>query len=242
MGPRRGMVLSDLHLFARRSRGMALVKGLKHELAALDLLVLNGDIFDFRWSYHPGRLASQAAAAAWLGRLHDAYPRCQIHLVLGNHDGLVSFQEELARLAPSLARFHWHADCLQLGAALFLHGDCAQARMDARRLAEYRQAWEHKGNRGAWGSGAYRCADWLGLTRLVHQWHFPHQRTVRRIAYYLDHARPGWRREVRDCYFGHTHLPMSRFEFEGVRFHNTGAAVGRLGFHPIFFELPATNG
>ena len=235
-------MLSDLHLFARRSKGMALVNGLDRELLTIDLLVLNGDIFDFRWSSFPRLEESQTAAAAWLGGLHDDYPRCEIHLVLGNHDGPVSFQDELARLAPSLARFHWHADFLQLGSALFLHGDCAHARMDARRLVRYRQAWEHKPNRGAWASQAYRGADWLGLTRLVHQWHFPQRRTVQRIAYYLDDARPGWRREVRDCYFGHTHLPMSQFEFEGVRFHNTGSAVGNLGFKPIFFELKAIAG
>jgi len=46
----RGIVLSDLHLFARRSQAADCMHRLRTELATVRVLVLNGDIFDFRWS------------------------------------------------------------------------------------------------------------------------------------------------------------------------------------------------
>jgi UDP-2,3-diacylglucosamine pyrophosphatase LpxH len=46
LGTARGVVLSDLHLFAQRSRGVDCVNRLRAELASATILVLNGDIFD----------------------------------------------------------------------------------------------------------------------------------------------------------------------------------------------------
>ncbi|MEN8773858.1 MAG: hypothetical protein ABF379_09885 [Akkermansiaceae bacterium] len=46
-----GLVISDLHLFAGRSDGAVLFKGIQSQLKSVDLLVLNGDTFDFRWSH-----------------------------------------------------------------------------------------------------------------------------------------------------------------------------------------------
>ena len=63
----RGVVVSDLHLFARRSRGSELLDSLAGQLAEADLLVLNGDTFDFRWIAPRDR--EQAFAAA-VEKLH----------------------------------------------------------------------------------------------------------------------------------------------------------------------------
>ena len=49
----RGMAVSDLHLFAYRSAGEEYFNSLRPQLNATDILVLNGDIFDFRWSTLP---------------------------------------------------------------------------------------------------------------------------------------------------------------------------------------------
>ena len=85
---------------------------------------------------------------------------------------------------------------------------------------------------------AYECVDRLGITRRVHEWHFPRRKTVERIAFYLDNACPGWREQTRDCFFGHTHLPFSNYEYNGINFHNSGSAIHNLDFNPILFETP----
>ena len=43
----QGLVISDLHLFSRRSRAEELLAGIKGEIIGADVLVLNGDVFDF---------------------------------------------------------------------------------------------------------------------------------------------------------------------------------------------------
>lgn len=231
----RGLVVSDLHLFARRSEGMARFDAMRAELEAVEWLVLNGDTFDFRWSTLRGQEATVAAALAWLRELADELPRCEIHFVFGNHDCLAGFDEALAGLAAVLPWLRPHADALQLGSSLFLHGDCAHSEMDARRFNRYRAAWRRDRQRGPWGASAYAWADRLGLTRLAHQWHFPRRETVRRIAFYLDQTRPRWRRETRHCYFGHTHLPFTSYAHEGITFHNTGSAIRGMAFNPLCF-------
>lgn len=236
----RGLVLSDLHLFARRSEGAARFALLCERLRQLDVLVLNGDIFDFRWSCLRDMEATQAAAAAWLRGLASDLPRCAVHFIMGNHDCLAAFQDQLAALADDLTNFHWHASWLRLGSAVFVHGDCVHASVNEEAFQRYREVWRNDRQRGPLGAAAYSCADRLGITRLVHAGHFPRRRTVRRIARYLDDASPGWRDSTRNCYFGHTHLPFARHEHEGIFFHNTGSAIRGMDFQPAVFETTVT--
>jgi len=237
--PRRGLVVSDLHLFARRSQGAAHFESLHDKLRSVDVLVLNGDIFDFRWSTLPGETATIAAALDWLCALADRHRHCQIHFIHGNHDCLITFRDKLVALAATMPRLQCHTNELRLSSALFLHGDCANRKMDVAGLRRRRARWERTMPGGNFSCVAYIAIDRLGITRRSHEWIFPRKRTVRRIAHYLDRAAPDWRRHTRDCYFGHTHLPFSHYHYDGVAFHNTGSAiqVRGLGFNPLFFDL-----
>lgn len=232
---RRGLVVSDLHLFARRSMGAERFAGLRARLAEADLLVLNGDIFDFRWSTLPDHAATIAASSRWLRQLAEDHPRCEIHYVLGNHDWFGSFREELQGLCAGLPRLRWHEERLRLGSCLFVHGDCTHYRMDAEGFRRYRQGWNHDRRRTRAETAAYRWVDRLGLTLRLHHWQFPRQQTVERLAHYLDSACPGWQAGLRDCYFGHTHLPFSDFTHGGIRFHNTGSGIAGQEFNPLPF-------
>lgn len=235
---RRGIVISDLHLFARRSRGAARFDSLRSKLSSAEVLVLNGDIFDFRWSTLGKHDETLPAAVKWLRDLAGDFPECQVHFIVGNHDCTTAFLEELSRLADDLPCFEWHEYLLRLGPALFFHGDCAHRPMDHQALRRFRRKWQGNWRCGPALSAAYLCADRLGITRRVHEWHFPRHKTVERIAYYLDHASPDWREQTRHCYFGHTHLPFSNYEYDGIQFHNTGSAIFNLDFNPITFEAP----
>ncbi|MCC6235800.1 MAG: hypothetical protein IT580_24400 [Verrucomicrobiales bacterium] len=238
---RRGLVVSDLHLFARRSVGDACFQSLRAELASVDLLVLNGDIFDFRWSTLRGHHATVQAAVMWLRQLAAELPRCEIHYVLGNHDCLELFQERLPHWCAGESRLHWHEHQLRLGSALFLHGDCSVGHYDLAALRSYRSPWEHDSQRSPFAAHAYRLADRLGMTALVHRWHFPREQTVARVVYHLDQTQAGWKKEIRDCYFGHTHLPFAHHPHAGVNFHNTGSAIRGMKFNPIRFAVPPGN-
>ena len=236
------MVISDLHLFARRSRGSVRFNSIREKLSCADMLVLNGDIFDFRWSTLGGQKETLPAAMNWLRNLANEFPGGQIHFIVGNHDCAGAFLENLAQLSAALPRFQWHEYLLRLGPALFFHGDCAHRQMDHRGLSRFRENWQRDWRWSPAMATAYECVDRLGITRRVHEWHFPRRKTVERIAFYLDSANPGWRAQTRDCYFGHTHLPFSNYTYDGIHFHNTGSAIHNLDFNPIVFEAPLEEG
>lgn len=233
----RGIALSDLHLLARRSAGEEYLKSLRPQLVLANTLVLNGDIFDFRWSTLPSMEVTATRAVEWLSELHAAYPACEIHYVLGNHDCPEFFAERLEVLAKQLNRFQWHPLGVRLGTAVFVHGDCTHRVMDPAALRRFRADWDNDRRHGRWMTQAYVAVDRLGLTRAAHQCYFPRRRTVERAMHYLDRAWPKWRTNVRDCYFGHTHQPFSAYQYEAIRFHNTGSAIRGMGFNPLTFHL-----
>jgi len=232
-----GLVVSDLHLFARRSVGRELMRELLPDLKTARVLVLNGDIVDFRWSTCAHHEETLQRSLDWLGELIATLPGCEIHYVLGNHDCLAGFKPALSKLAHAHHRFHWHEYHLQLGDALFLHGDCTHWRMGKHDLQSYRDGWSRSRRRGKTATSAYRVFDRLGVTRLVHRWHFTLDRTLDRLTHHLDDAHVGWREQVRHCYFGHTHEPFDHFERGGVAFHNTGSAIRGLKFNPLPLSL-----
>lgn len=238
----RGLVLSDLHLFARRSEGDARFAALRPELTRASVLVLNGDIFDFRWSTLPDLTATHAAAGEWLeGLLHDL-PTCEVRYVLGNHDCVRAFATRLDAISARQRRFAWHPYWLRLGPAIFVHGDCAQRTMDLDGLRAYRASWQSDPARPSrLAARLYAWADWLGVTRRIHEWQFPRRATVQRVASFIDSACPGWRSETQDCYFGHTHLPFSAYAQDGIRFHNTGSGIRGACFNPLTFTVSTTD-
>jgi UDP-2,3-diacylglucosamine hydrolase len=233
-------VLSDLHLFARRSAGQELMRDLLPDLKRVRLLVLNGDIVDFRWSTLGSHQETVRRSVDWLEELIASLPGCQVRYVLGNHDCHAAFVPALERLAGTHSGFHWHEFSLQLDGILFLHGDCTNWRMDQRSLERLRRSWSRSRRRGTSATNAYRALDRLGVTRVAHRWQFPVGRTLDRLTYHLDEAHPGWSHEIRHCYFGHTHEPFRDIERQGVRFHNTGSAIRSMKFNPL--PLPLASG
>ena len=236
----RGIAISDLHLFARRSAGEEYLDSLRSQLTSADILVLNGDIFDFRWSTLASAQVTAARAVEWLAALHAAYPACEIHYVLGNHDCPAFFSERLDGLASQLPRFQWHEFGVRIGTALFVHGDCTHSTMDPAALRRFREDWDNERQYGQWLAKAYLAVDRLGITRAAHQCYFPRRTTVRRAMHYLDYACPEWRVNTRDCYLGHTHHPFSNYQHGDIRFHNTGSAIRGMGFNPLTFQLSAS--
>lgn len=239
---RRGLVISDLHLYALRSRGWDCLRSLCDGVGSVDILVLNGDIFDFRWSTLDSTETTISAAMQWLSALLELYADMKVIYVLGNHDCLPEFERRLRSLSQAEPRLEVHPYFALVGDALFLHGDCANGWLNGEGLGRYRARWQREERFGRLAARTYRYADKLGGTRLVHWASYPQGRTVKRVSHYLDDVLPEWRGKVRHCYFGHTHRPFAGFEKGGVTFHNTGSASGGMEFLPIFFDVTEPAG
>ncbi len=237
----QGLVISDLHLFSRRSRAEELLEEMRDTLASADVLVLNGDVFDFRWSVLPDMRATIHAAMDWLDNLMEVRAGRTVHYLLGNHDCVSCFTEALSDFARTRPSLHCHESLLRIGGNVFLHGDCANRRMDAESHRRYREAWSRDKQRGAVGRFFYDAADASGASRKVHDLWFPQAGTVARVAHHLDHILPRWRGEIGHCYFGHTHLPFTGHRHDGVLFHNTGSAIRDMDFLPLAFTCPSAT-
>lgn len=240
--PIRGLVISDLHLLARRSVGDSLLDSMEPQLENCEVLVLNGDTFDFRWSMLRSEEASITAAIKWLEERIGRMDGRDLHFVLGNHDCIRAFCDGLGSLREKWPNFHVHEYTLRLGNQIFLHGDCANRKMNHPELARTRLGWAHDKPRGSFSAALYAMADLTGMSLAFHRCYFPRNVVVARVAHHLDDTLPDWRDNASDCYFGHTHMPFRDHRHEGVLFHNTGSAIRGMGFQPIEFEFENTQG
>ena len=200
---------------------------------------MNGDTFDSRWSQYPSQQATVAAALEWLTNLLDSLGRAEVHYIYGNHDWLGMFRDSLEELSSRHPRLFSHKYWLRLDRSLFLHGDCANYRMAQAALERLRRPWKRDRQRGWLSASLYDLADLTGLNGLVHRCYFPRNRAVGNVAYYLDQTMHGWRDQVDDCYFGHSHLPFRDHLLGPVRYHNTGSGIPGMGFQPLRFPLSA---
>src|SRR5690606_38110161 len=116
-------VVSDLHLFAERSKGRGHTSQIIEAARRSELLVLNGDIFDFDWSTLGSIERTADAAEKWIRALVSACPDCEILYLLGNHDGVRAWAERLDHLADDLPAFRWSPAYCRRGNTLFTHGD-----------------------------------------------------------------------------------------------------------------------
>jgi UDP-2,3-diacylglucosamine hydrolase len=219
---------SDFHLFASRSLGMAAWDQVLVVSRQASLFVLGGDIFDFRWATMRTIQEAVQEATDLLGDLLRKRPGCQFHYVLGNHDYHRDFLKSLAELAATTGNLSWHRFLLRLGRCVFLHGDVADRKMDARRFAASRDRWLDESKRGRVLNALYDAAVAARIHKPVPML-FHRRRTVAaRILSYLREAGQGPQQGVRHVYFGHIHRPFSDYQYNGLTFHNCGGAIKGL--------------
>ena len=232
---KHGLVVSDLHLFARRSEGELLLRSVAPQVHASKVIIFNGDTFDFRWSERGSERESVDAALEWLEKFIDSVPDKDVHFLLGNHDCLAVFVEKLKKWEATVGRFFSHEYHLKIGRCLFLHGDVANRRMGVDDLRKFRKQWASDRPRKPWQRRVYQATDLLKLSSAFHKLYFPPQRAVERVVFHLNEAFPKWQSEFDDIYFGHTHLGFEGYAHSGVRFHNTGSGIKGMGFSPLKF-------
>lgn len=101
--------LCEVHyLFCRRFDGERAWDKLLELSRRATMVVLGGDIFDFRWTTRPTIEQSAQEAIQLLASLVRKNRRCEFHYVMGNHDHHQLFLSRLDDLAGDEANFSWH--------------------------------------------------------------------------------------------------------------------------------------
>ena len=118
---KRGLVISDLHLFSSRSDGFSLMDKIWNDLRKLDVLVLNGDIFDFRWSQLTSEEETINEALKWLQKVVEISDDIQIHYIIGNHDCIVDFTKSIKEFSKNYPHLEIHDTQLLLDRLSLIH-------------------------------------------------------------------------------------------------------------------------
>jgi UDP-2,3-diacylglucosamine hydrolase len=232
-----GVVISDLHMFARRSKAEYILEKLHNACQSADLLVLNGDIFDFRWTTLDTVHETMMAAISWLEHLTEQFEHCRIAFVLGNHDCNREFTRWLGVLAHEAPNFSWHSDYLILHGAAFLHGDCVHRAASQWGLDAYRKPWKIVRKKSDAANAIYQVVYQAGITRTVPRLYFRRKAMANRVLSYLNRMEPEAMEGVESIFVGHTHVPFTDFVHKGKRFHNTGTAIHRRQFNLLTFTM-----
>lgn len=223
-------VVSDLHMFCKRSQWERHIPKIHDAAKEAELFVFNGDSVDFKWTSLPGIPETITAAAQFFDDLCQQYPECHFHVNLGNHDFVTDFIHALEELSERTPNFSWHPYYLRVGSTLFLHGDVANRKMNHRQLQRYRATWCQHKKQGSFKNrlwdAAFRAKAHLAISRLA----FPPRRTVKRVSSYLYDIGHTREHGVKSVYFGHTHQPVYGHHYKGVTFHNGGAPMPGINF------------
>lgn len=230
----KGVFVSDLHVFSGRSVGESLPKQLPLAFPDASLLVLGGDIFDFKWS-PMGETGTLDAAKNWLMTLLDQW-QGKVMFLAGNHDCLPKFFDVMGDVASQCDRFTWHDHHVQIGNALFLHGDVLDAGNHVSMLSDYRYKFHPTTNQTALSRKAYSAIVAMRLHRMAPKLRHRQVQTCQKLYNFLPQL-VETPKLIRRVYYGHTHVPVAGREFQGVQFYNPGAAIRHIAFKPIQFEV-----
>ncbi|MBI2431495.1 MAG: metallophosphoesterase [Candidatus Hydrogenedentes bacterium] len=225
-------VVSDLHMFCRRSQWEKHLDAIHEAATVADMFIFNGDTVDFKWSCFSTVSQTVLHAVRFFRELATKYPRCNFHVNLGNHDHVQPFIFALDALAREVDNFSWHPYYLRINNTIFLHGDVANRKMSHHQLERYRRRWDAYRNRrqGQIKNRVYDAAFRAGAHVAISKLAFPHRRTVKRVVAYLEDIGHASTHGVEQVYFGHTHVPISGYQYGGVVFHNGGAPMEGIGF------------
>lgn len=227
---RKGFVVSDLHIFAERSIANEHLGTIGRAASRSPCLVLNGDIFDFKWTTLKCIDSTIDEATAWLETLCQAHPECQIHYVLGNHDALKPFTHRVARLGGHCPNLKLHPSYLRLGHNLFMHGDLALTPGIRKELE--RELMQTVRKKGKLMNLGYSLLTKTGSHCGISLFQVKKAQATQIIAYLKHHHLHAG---VTDVYYGHTHVPFHNYHHDGIAFHNTGSTIRKL--KPNFLEF-----
>ena len=134
--------------------------------------------------------------------------------------------------------FHWSENTWRIGSNVFLHGDILDGQRHFGGLDVYRSGFHEDRAKGRLGNMMYSAVIQTRIHGLIPRLRHRHMRTCQRLVEYLEGQGEGFLNDVSDIYFGHTHVPLTAYEFDRFRFHNVGSGIRHLQFAPAKFQVP----
>ncbi len=233
---KRGIFTSDFHMFTDRSVVESILPNLEKVAKSADLIVLGGDIVDFKWSRLPDQEQTELAAIKWLQNFSAQYRNKQIIYLIGNHDWAPSYLTRLNHLATMNSHVEIYKYWYRQGDALFLHGDVTNTPPNHDSLKYRRSNGTHQRKKGRLQNSLYSLIFFLRLPVLINYLLNRNDRICKHLLQYLQNEGllDG---TIRRVFFGHTHSVINHFELEGLTFFNSGAPLKYLASEILQFEI-----
>ncbi|PHS06464.1 MAG: hypothetical protein COA78_14215 [Blastopirellula sp.] len=229
--------VSDLHLFSDRSDAHRYDDRLKKTVRDAKTFVLGGDIFDFDWTTLPSVDHTVDAAMDWLGELLSENNDCQFHYLLGNHDCHLPFVNRLQQLSTEVDNLKWDPFYIRLGNSLMMHGDVDNKSANNQSIEKSRTVRMNATKRHALQHRLYDLAIKTRLHKVIGHVANPKKRVASRILGYLENEGQGVESGLENVYFGHTHVVMREYQYQGIHFHNGGAPMPGLKFRIMEMDI-----
>lgn len=220
-----GYVISDLHLFTTRTAADVHMPHVVKGSANADFIVLNGDIFDFRWTTLQNLRDTVRASINWLRDFCQKCSPCEVFYVMGNHDGISDFAPALDEFAAEMPNFKWHSSYIKIGDCLFMHGD-----LPLKIRCHDPLARTLKDDETLRSQAQHHWYDILIFSKLhvlssQMQWR---RLIAKKIHHSLHKHHSELAAQVKHVYFGHIHKSFENFNFNSLCFHNTGSMIKHL--------------
>ena len=146
------------------------------------------------------------------------------------------FGKKSAPFAAERKNFTWHRYYHRIGDCMFLHGDVADGGVSHEELIASRDKSHREKQPHALQHYLYDVAVKMRAHKAIAKSMNRKQKVASRIHEYLRDIGHGSGDGLKHVYFGHTHIPMAGYEFEGLKFHNGGAPIKHLEFRIL--EVP----
>lgn len=232
--------VSDLHLLSPRSMAPKWMPAIDAACRDSELIVLGGDIFDFRWATLGGHSATLLAVQTWLLSLLKRHSHSRVVYILGNHDSHPDMQSLLQELVHEHPHLSWHAESYQIGDCYFCHGDVLDAGGPAL-LDRYRRKFHDERQASRAAHNIYNAAVAMRLHRTLPTLFHRPKATCSRLSEFLELEKHPSGPRIERVFFGHTHVPIYELPLGSVHYYNPGAALRHMNFAPITFQIESVS-
>jgi UDP-2,3-diacylglucosamine pyrophosphatase LpxH len=218
------LVISDLHLLSERSIFTLNLQPLYNIISNKNILVLNGDIFDLKWSIIKKEKVSEYINAFFkkCSELAD-----EVYFIYGNHESYTEQKILIENAVKNLDNVKTYEHYFIFNEHFFTHSDLEIGKKPARSF----KPKMHYKNKTI--SKIYGFIIFLRIGNLVAKFFTANYCAPKLHSHNKSIIEQN---NIKNVYFGHTHLPFNNYIYNEITFSNTGSAVKYMGFNPIIVE------
>ncbi|MCP4346834.1 MAG: hypothetical protein GY795_15065 [Desulfobacterales bacterium] len=229
---KNGFVISDLHIFRDPHIFDSSYRYICQLAAKADLIVLNGDIFDFEWS-QSNIEKTVHYSTAWIKELIIGFPNCSFVFISGNHDCDPLFAENMHVLEEEYQNIKYREEYYVIENKLFLHGDIIHVNRLFHNLRQWRLLYRTARLKTKHFRHIYLRIIPTKVSTATYNFFHHKERIFDKLILYIQNNIQG---AVTEIYFGHIHVYFEKYAYKGYVFNNPGAAIKDMQFKAVQFE------